>query len=89
MEGRITVVTVADKEVNRTCFPENETVPLSEQVKQTQSQDTSQGVCLRGFSSLLFCAIDCTLSTCQTHELRQRLLRGTVTFKIWSMDSKI
>lgn len=64
MEGRITVVTEADKEVNRTFFPENETVPLSEQVKQTQSQDTSQGVCLRGFSSLLFCTIDCTLSVC-------------------------
>ena len=64
MEGRITVVTEADKEVNRSFFPENETVPLSEQVKQTQSQDTSQGVCLRGFSSLLFCTIDCTLSVC-------------------------
>ena len=64
MEGRITVVTEADKEVNMTFFPENETVPLSEQVKQTQSQDTSQGVCLRGFSSLLFCTIDCTLSVC-------------------------
>ena len=64
MEGRITMVTEADKEVNRTFFPENETVPLSEQVKQTQSQDTSQGVCLRGFSSLLFCTIDCTLSVC-------------------------
>lgn len=63
MEGRITVVTEADKEVNRTFFPENETVPLSELVKQTQSQDTSQGVCLRGFSSL-FCTIDCTLSVC-------------------------
>nr|XP_058967824.1 5'-nucleotidase-like isoform X1 [Pocillopora verrucosa] len=43
VEGRITVVTEADKEASRTCFPENETVPLSEQVKQTQSQDTSQG----------------------------------------------
>ncbi|XP_066020776.1 5'-nucleotidase isoform X2 [Pocillopora verrucosa] len=43
VEGRITVVTEADKEVSRTCFPENETVPLSEHVKQTQSQDTSQG----------------------------------------------
>ena len=58
------MVTEADKEVNRTFFPENETVPLSEQIKQTQSQDTSQGVCLRGFFSLLFCAIDCTLSVC-------------------------
>ena len=61
------MVTEADKEVNRTCFPENETVPLSEHVKQTQSQDTSQGVCLRCFSSLLFCAIDCTLSVCSVH----------------------
>ncbi|RMX59555.1 hypothetical protein pdam_00003660 [Pocillopora damicornis] len=43
VEGRITVVTEADKEASRTCFPENETVPLSEHVKQTQSQDTSQG----------------------------------------------
>ena len=49
------MVTEADKEVNRTFFPENETVPLSEQVKQTQSHDTSQGVCLK--LSLLYCFV--------------------------------